>query len=247
MYTPTVSSLTFRSGIISLFKSPHTTLSHFKIYSLAVLMMVSTMVRAQSAPDTAFERVLTERAAKIVATLSIEDTTVINKVTSQIAQQYYQLNLIHDRTKAEVTSIKEQNGSKEDIDLQVKTVGDKKTAELKQLHNHFLALLGKRLTADQIEKVKDGMTYRVLPVTWAAYMDMLQNLTQQQKDQMYAWLLEARELAMDEGSSDAKHAVFGKYKGRINNYLSAQGYDMKKEGEEWQKRIAAAKKAKQTN
>jgi hypothetical protein len=31
--------------------------------------------------------------------------------------------------------------------------------------------------------------------------------------------------------------VFGKYKGRINNYLSAAGYDMKKEGEEWQKRI----------
>jgi thiol-disulfide isomerase/thioredoxin len=73
-------------------------------------------------------------------------------------------------------------------------------------------------------------------------MDMLQNLTQQQKDQMYAWLVEARELAMDEGSSDAKHAVFGKYKGRINNYLSAAGYDMKKEGEEWQKRIQAAKK-----
>jgi hypothetical protein len=63
---------------------------------------------------------------------------------------------------------------------------------------------------------------------------------------MYGWLVEARELAMDEGSSDAKHAVFGKYKGRINNYLSAAGYDMKKEGEEWQKRIQEAKAAKQT-
>jgi hypothetical protein len=76
-------------------------------------------------------------------------------------------------------------------------------------------------------------------------MDMLQNLTPEQKDKMYSWLVEARELAMDEGSSDAKHAVFGKYKGRINNYLSAAGYDMKKEGEEWQKRLEAAKKAKQ--
>jgi hypothetical protein len=42
---------------------------------------------------------------------------------------------------------------------------------------------------------------------------------------------------MDAGSSDEKHKWFGKYKGRINNYLSAAGYDMKKEGEEWQKRI----------
>jgi len=70
---------------------------------------------------------------------------------------------------------------------------------------------------------------------------------QEQKDKMYAWLVEARELAMDEGSSDAKHAVFGKYKGRINNYLSAAGYDMKKEGEDWAKRIQAAKEAKQNS
>ena len=33
--------------------------------------------------------------------------------------------------------------------------------------------------------------------------------------------------------------MFGKYKGRINNYLSAEGYNVKKEGEEWQKRIKA--------
>jgi hypothetical protein len=61
---------------------------------------------------------------------------------------------------------------------------------------------------------------------------------------MYNWLKEARELAMDGESSDKKHAIFGKYKGRINNYLSAQGYDMKKEGEEWQKRIKEREAAK---
>jgi hypothetical protein len=71
-------------------------------------------------------------------------------------------------------------------------------------------------------------------------------LTSEQKATIYDWLKEARELAMDGESSDKKHAVFGKYKGRINNYLSAAGYDMKKEGEEWAKRIQAAKDAKQT-
>ena len=49
--------------------------------------------------------------------------------------------------------------------------------------------------------------------------------------QIKTWLVEARELAMDGGSSNEKHAVFGKYKGRINNYLSKAGYDLKK-GEE---------------
>jgi hypothetical protein len=43
-----------------------------------------------------------------------------------------------------------------------------------------------------------------------------------------AWLVEAREIAMDCGSSEEKHYWFGKYKGKINNYLSAEGYDLKK-------------------
>jgi hypothetical protein len=89
------------------------------------------------------------------------------------------------------------------------------------------------------------MTYSVFPKTYAAYVDMIPSLKQEQKDKIYNWLKEARELAMDEGSSERKHAVFGKYKGRINNYLSAEGYDVKKEGEEWQKRIK--EKNNQTN
>ena len=81
------------------------------------------------------------------------------------------------------------------------------------------------------------MTYRVMPVTYAAYQDMILTLTTEQKEKIYNWLKEARELAMDEGSSEDKHKVFGKFKGRINNYLSSQGYDMKAEEKGWQQRI----------
>lgn len=49
---------------------------------------------------------------------------------------------------------------------------------------------------------------------------------------------------MDAGTSKEKHAWFGKYKGRINNYLSAQGYDLNKESDDWHKRIEAREKAK---
>ena len=34
--------------------------------------------------------------------------------------------------------------------------------------------------------------------------------------------------------------MFGKYKGRINNYLSQQGYDLKQEERSWQERRKAA-------
>ncbi len=36
-----------------------------------------------------------------------------------------------------------------------------------------------------------------------------------------------------------KHDAFGKYKGRINNYLTGRGYNLTKEREEWYKRIKA--------
>ena len=69
---------------------------------------------------------------------------------------------------------------------------------------------------------------------------MILDLTEEQQKQIYTWLLEAREYAMDAESSDKKHQWFGKYKGRINNYLSAAGYDLKKAGEDWEKRRKAA-------
>ena len=77
--------------------------------------------------------------------------------------------------------------------------------------------------------------------------DMLPNLTPEQKTKIYEWLKEARELAMDEGSSNKKHAMFGKYKGRINNYLSAQGYDMKKESRDWEERVKQRKEKEKNN
>src|SRR5205085_12285352 len=139
------------------------------------------------------------------------------KVQQQIADQYINLNAIHDKSKLVVAEAKTKQISKEEINDLLKKEQENKSAQLKQLHTAFIAQLKIILTEDQIEKIKDGMTYSVLPVTWKAYLEMLQHLTKEQKDQMYAWLVEARELAMDEGSSDAKHAVFGKYKGRINN------------------------------
>ena len=62
---------------------------------------------------------------------------------------------------------------------------------------------------------------------------------EEEKAQIYAWLVEAREFALDAENSNKKHAAFGKYKGRINNYLAKRGYDLKKEREEWYKRVKA--------
>jgi hypothetical protein len=46
---------------------------------------------------------------------------------------------------------------------------------------------------------------------------------------------------VDGESSDKKHQIFGKYKGRINNYLAAQGYNVRDEEHAWQERIKERK------
>jgi hypothetical protein len=95
------------------------------------------------------------------------------------------------------------------------------------------------LTPGQVETVKDEMTYNKVRNDSAAFNDMLPNLTEEQKAYIIAQLKEAREIAMDQGSSKEKHEVFGKYRGRINNYLAKQGYDLKQASKDWAERRKA--------
>ena len=120
-----------------------------------------------------------------------------------------------------------------------------KLPKLKRMR-HFTALislsrpiLSLYLDAKQIDAVKDGMTYGVVMVTYKATVDMIPTLKEEEKAQIMAWLVEAREFAMDAENSNKKHAAFGKYKGRINNYLSKRGYDLVKERKAWYERIKA--------
>jgi len=221
------------------------------VRNLLVIVFVIASFPAVHAQTTAaqpsddYKKAITDRSAKIVNVLNLTDAVKYAKVQETVMNQYFGLNKIHDDNKAAVAAIQKQGLSKEDTEKAIKELTNKKSASLTQLHNEFIAHLKEQLTEDQIDQVKDGMTYRVFPITYAAYQDMIPALTITQKDQIYSWLKEARELAMDEGSSDDKHKVFGKYKGRINNFLSAAGYDMKKEGEEWQKRIKEKQKTGQ--
>lgn len=229
------------------FLSPFVAVRSVIVLAVMICSLPAAAQQNNTVPaDTAYQKVLADRTAKIVNTLDIKDDVLYKKVQQQLTAQYIQLNAIQDNNKTAVTAIKAQQQDKTAAEAEIKKEEEKKVTALKQLHEKFIAQLKTTLNEGQVEKVKDGMTYSILPVTWKAYLEMIPRLTQEQKDKMYGWLVEARELAMDEGSSDKKHAVFGKYKGRINNYLSAAGYDMKKEGEDWAKRIQAAKDAKQT-
>jgi transposase-like protein len=208
-----------------------------------IFLLSASEIHAQN--DIANERaaylkVITERAGKIAAGLGISDSAKEEKVRNMIRDQYDHLNTIYTNRDKGMKLIKARY--KDDQALRDTAVAaEKKKTEkaLAKLHPRYLRNLNRELTPEQVEKVKNGMTYNVLPITYQAYQEEILTLTRAQKEQILIWLTEAREHAIDAESSDKKHAWFGKYKGRINNYLSAAGYDLKKEGEEWQKRIKA--------
>ena len=189
--------------------------------------------------DPKYVESIVSRSQKIVDKLGINDAKVAEDVRNVIANLYFTLNDIYETRDAKVKEIKESDLVGEAKNNALKAAEDAKDAALYRIHFAFPADLSLFLTEEQIEAVKDGMTYGVLKITYDSHLDMIPSLKKEEKAQIYAWLKEAREFAIDAENSDRKHAFFGKYKGRINNYLAKRGYDLKKEREEWYKRVKA--------
>jgi hypothetical protein len=128
------------------------------------------------------------------------------------------------------------------IDAQLKAAGkdinyanraDKLRAESKVLHDSFFAKLGDLLTPEQIETIKDKMTYNKVKVTFDAYCEIIGKLTDEEKAKVLEFLKAAREEAVDGGSAPEKSAIFQKYKDQINAYLTANGHDVTQAFKEW--------------
>lgn len=172
--------------------------------------------------DPKYVETIKGRAQKIVDGLKLTDTQKAESVRNIIANRYFLLNDIHSKFD--------------------KTQQDALQAELYRHHFELASALAVYLTDEQIDAVKDGMTYGRLKRDYNAQLDMIPTLTDEEKTQVLVWLKEAREYAMDAADSKGKHFWFDKYRGRTNNWLSSRGYDLKKERENWQKRIEEAKK-----
>ncbi len=225
--------------------TPKNALTNMCKKTIALIMffvVFSVNINAQQS-DTAYTRVITERAEKITKTLKLNQKKE-QKATEILTNQYRQLSSIHDNYKAATTSLKQQYAAdKAGLTAATKQEENKRDSLLNIQHTAFLSQLNTAMSKEQVEQVKNGMTYNLVNVTYDAYVDMIPSLKADEKQQLHNWLVEAREQAMDAGSSDGKHAVFGKYKGRINNYLSKQGYDSQKERADWEARIKARKEA----
>lgn len=189
--------------------------------------------------DSAYVESIVKRSQKIVDKLGLTSgSKKADEVTKIIANRYFKLNDIYEIRDAKVKAAKDSlTGEAKNSAIQ--QAQNEKDAALYRCHFEFPADLSLYLSPEQIDAVKDGMTYGVVKVTYDSHIDMIPTLTDEEKAQIMAWLIEARELAIDAENSKKKHEMFGKYKGRINNYLAKRGYDLKKEREAWYERIKA--------
>jgi len=187
--------------------------------------------------DPQYVSTIVGRAQKVTDALGITGTDKGTQVLNIVANRYFKLNDIY----SERDSIKKVAGTLTGEAKKMKQQEAESTKDMKLYRSHFgfIAEMSVYLTDDEIEKVKDVMTYNVVDVTYKAQCDMIPTLKEEEKIQILAWLKEAREYAIDAESSKKKHETFGKYKGRINNYLSKRGYNLQKEREEWAKRVKA--------
>ena len=202
-----------------------------KVLYAAILWLLSlTTATAQTVAlnsdglDSAYVESIVKRSQKIVDGLQLTDQKKARTVRNIIANRYFLLNDIHAKYD--------------------KSQQDALQAELYKHHFELASALALYLTDEQVDAVKDGMTFGRLKRDYQATQDMIPTLSDFEKQQILIWLKEAREYAMDAADSKGKHYWFDNYRGRTNNWLSARGYDLKKERDEWMKRIEKEKEKK---
>jgi len=185
---------------------------------------LDTIVPHKEFPDE-YIQVTHDRAHSFVKEMELNNAE-IERVTEIVARQYRDLSAIQDTRDARIERIENEFEDQDTIKQASREVRIKADMREDALHRQFIAKLTAEITPEQVNQVKDGMTYNVVPITYNRYTELLPELTDQQKVQIKSWLLEAREYAMDAGSSDQKHHIFNDYKGKINNYVSSQGYNL---------------------
>ncbi len=196
-----------------------TSLSMLAVLLLTVSVFAAngdaTPAKAKLTPEQAeakYTAVIDERSQKIVMALNLSNTNTAVKVHEIIMAQYRALNDWHNTNDPKIKAAQRDKAAIAQI-----------RGSLETLHHEYLARLAENLTPEQIEKIKDEMTYGKVQFTFSGYCSQYSKLSESNKQEILRLLKEAREEAMDGGSAKEKTAIFQRYKGKINNYLSKQG------------------------
>lgn len=101
------------------------------------------------------------------------------------------------------------------------------------LKKDFVTKLDDDLSSFQVDRVKDGLTHDRFHTLHAMYLEMVPMLQPTEKAHILTLLVEGRENAMLAISEEGQSQWWDKYRGIINNYIAAQGYDFGSLSKKW--------------
>jgi len=186
--------------------------------------------------EAAYTASIDNRATEILKLLALKDAAKSNRVHAAIVAQYRALRARDEAIDAELVDLPRDSAPWQAARIEMFPQMSK------PLHDRFIAKLSGDLTPQQMDIVKDKMTYGKVDFTYSAYCAIIPDLTDEEKAKVLDLLKEARDEAMDGGSSDEKSAIFQKYKDQINAYLGTHGRDVAKATAVWSAKQTVARK-----
>jgi Protein of unknown function (DUF3826) len=196
------------------------------------LAQLSTPPATPAEMEALYTASIEGRTDDILKTLALTNSATSAAVHDLLIAQYRVMRSRDDLINAKLEAIgKDINYANRQIELEEQS---------RLLHDYFLARLAKVLTPEQIDKVKDKMTYNKVKITYDAYNNIIPNLTASDKTKIMDFLKVAREKAVDGGSATEKSEIFQVYKNQINDYLNANGHDVAKAYKDWEAKQAMA-------
>jgi hypothetical protein len=211
------------------------------LLAISILAPRSTSAQTSTAAATAqdleavYSVAIENRTAEIMKVLALDDPVKAAIIHDLIISQYRALRARDSGVDALLQTLSHAGpgvATNREVMRQALT---------RPLHDQFLARLGEQLTGEQLEKVKDKMTYNKVKFTYDAYGQIIPNLTDADKAKILELLRAAREEAIDGGSAGEKSDIFQKYKDQINVYLNAHGHDVARAYGDWHAKQAQAK------
>ena len=209
------------------------------LFSQPALAQMSTPAVSPAELEALYTTSIESRTQDILKALALTDAAKSNLVHDILISQYRVMRARDELIDSQLEAAgKEINYANRAAQLE---------AESKLLHDYFIARLSKVLTTENVEKIKDRMTYDKVKITYDAYNAIVPGLTAADKAKIMELLKAAREKAIDGGSASEKSAIFQGYKNQINDYLNAHGHDVAKAYKDWDARQAMAKTSAATS
>ncbi len=210
---------------------------HFSRSVLLGTILLGPVLRAADPSladkEAAYAQAIEQRSSEIIEALKLKDPAKVARVKARIIAFYRTLNDWQATHEARLQELRRQDT--QEARTEIATI----RATRVPLRDSFVEDLTKDLGPDDIVIVKNKLTFNAVQVIYDGYIQMLPAMTEEQKTKIYAWLVEARDEAIVGISASEKSRIFNLYRGRINNYLSKEGYDLQKATQAWRARNAA--------